>query len=203
MGGYLNQEWTVYLGAGQVGNGNYANVGFKNAYSGMWLDNPQSSQSNGTPTIQWPLDYGANQQWTLLAANASLPSYTAYIFNTATGSPLLGEYTAWTFVPLADNYFLFVNASTGEVLDDPDFSTSNGAGIQQYQLNGGLNQQWSIGDAGSVDGVEAGNVISNAYSTLMLDGPTGNSTSLIQDQFNPSSLTQCWQISTSWPYPAY
>ena len=109
--------------------------------------------------------------------------------------PFARQLTAWTFVPLADNYFLFVNASTGEVLDDPGFSTSNGAGIQQYQLNGGLNQQWSIGDAGSVDGVEAGNVISNAYSTLMLDAPT----SLIQDQFNPSSLTQCWQIDTS-PY---
>ena len=28
-----------------------------------------------------------------------------------------------------------VNASSGKVLDDPDFSTSNGTQIQQYQLN--------------------------------------------------------------------
>jgi hypothetical protein len=109
---------------------------------------------------------------------------------------LLGEYTAWTIVPLADDYCLFVNASTGDVLDDPDFTLS-AAVIQLYQLNGGLNQQWEIGDAGNVDGVEAGNVIDNAYSTLMLDDSTGDSTSPAQDRFDPSSLTQCWQIDTS------
>jgi hypothetical protein len=201
--GDLNQEWTVYLGAGLVGNGNYVNVGFQNAYSGQWLDNPQSSQSNGAKIILWPLDYGANQKWTLLAASDSYPVQTVYITNTATRNPLLGEYTAWTLVPLADNYFLFVNASTGEVLDDPDFTLS-AAVIQQYQLNGGLNQQWDIGDAGNVDGVEAGQLIYNAFSNLVLDDPTGDSTSLIQDRDDdPFSLTQCWLISTSWPYPAY
>ena len=41
-----------------------------------------------------------------------------------------------------------VNAYSGEVLDDPAFSTSNGTLIQQYQLNGGLNQQWQIVRAG-------------------------------------------------------
>ena len=201
LGGYLAQEWTVSLGAGQVGNGNSVNVGFKNAYSGMWLDNPQSSQSNGTPTIQWPLDYGANQKWTLLAADPSFSPETMCINNTANGDPLLGEFTFWTVVPLADGYDLFVNASTGEVLDDPDFSTSDG-GIQQYQLNGGLNQQWQQSDAGSIDGVEAGIVIRNAYSGLVLDDPTGNPTSQIQDQeLGLPSLTQCWEISYS--YPAY
>ncbi len=81
LGGYTIQEWTVSLGAGQVGNGNYVNVGFKNAYSGMWLDNPQSSQSNGAKTIQWPLDYGANQRWTLLAANSTAPAMTFNVVN--------------------------------------------------------------------------------------------------------------------------
>ncbi len=30
------------------------------------------------------------------------------------------------------------------MLDDPSFSTSNGVLVQQYQLNGGTNQQWEI-----------------------------------------------------------
>jgi hypothetical protein len=205
LGGYLNQEWTVYLGAGLVGNGNYVNVGFKNAYSGLWLDDPESSQSNAAQMIQWPLDYGANQRWTLLAAASDFPPETVYLTNTATGNPLLGEYTAWTIVFLADDYGLIVNSASGEVLDDPNFSTSPGTGIQEYLLNGGLNQQWVMDDAGLVDGVEAGLLIFNAYSGLALDDPTENWTSLIQDQEPgfPPSLTQCWETSTSWPFPAY
>ena len=34
------------------------------------------------------------------------------------------------------------NASSDMVLDDPSFSTSNGAVIQRFQFNGGVNQQW-------------------------------------------------------------
>ena len=37
-----------------------------------------------------------------------------------------------------------VNAASGKVLDDPNFSTSNGTPMIQFQLNGGLNQQWKL-----------------------------------------------------------
>jgi hypothetical protein len=40
--------------------------------------------------------------------------------------------------------FYIVNAASGKVLDDPNFSTANGTHIQQFQLNGGLNQQWRL-----------------------------------------------------------
>ena len=40
--------------------------------------------------------------------------------------------------------YYIVNAASGKVLDDPDFSTSNGAVIDQWQLNGGANQQWNL-----------------------------------------------------------
>jgi hypothetical protein len=36
------------------------------------------------------------------------------------------------------------NAASGKVLDDPGFSTANGTVIEQYQPNGGLNQQWEL-----------------------------------------------------------
>ena len=44
---------------------------------------------------------------------------------------------------LLSGYYL-VNAASGKVLDDPNFSKSNGAVIQQYQPNGRTNQQWNF-----------------------------------------------------------
>ena len=40
--------------------------------------------------------------------------------------------------------YYIVNEASGKVLDDPGFSTSNGAVIDQWQLNGGANQQWNL-----------------------------------------------------------
>ncbi len=44
--------------------------------------------------------------------------------------------------------FYIVNASSDKVLDDPNFSTSNGTHVDQWQLNGGANQQWDVRLAG-------------------------------------------------------
>ncbi len=40
--------------------------------------------------------------------------------------------------------YYIVNEASGKVLDDPGGSTSNGAVIDQWQLNGGANQQWNF-----------------------------------------------------------
>ena len=48
---------------------------------------------------------------------------------------------------LLSGYYI-VNASSGKVLDDPGGSTSNGTLIDQWQLNGGANQQWDFVPAG-------------------------------------------------------
>jgi hypothetical protein len=37
-----------------------------------------------------------------------------------------------------------INAFSGKVLDNPGFSTSNGVQMDQWQWNGGLNQQWFL-----------------------------------------------------------
>ena len=44
---------------------------------------------------------------------------------------------------LLSGYYI-VNAASGKVLDDPNFSTTNGAAIDQWQLNGGANQRWNV-----------------------------------------------------------
>jgi hypothetical protein len=40
--------------------------------------------------------------------------------------------------------YYILNAASGKVLDDPGFSPNNGTIIQQYQWNGGANQQWNL-----------------------------------------------------------
>ena len=40
--------------------------------------------------------------------------------------------------------FYIINDQSGKVLDDPGASSSNGAHIDQWQLNGGTNQRWDL-----------------------------------------------------------
>ena len=87
--------------------------------------------------------------------------------------------------------FYIVNAASGKVLDDPNFSTSNGAQIQQFQLNGGANQRWNLVRLGN------GNFeVSNAFSGTVLTDPnfsTSNGTLIIQFQLN-GGLNQQWRL---------
>src|SRR5580704_12414271 len=78
---------------------------------------------------------------------------------------------------LLSGYYI-VNAASGKVLDDPDFSKSDGAVIQQYQLNGGANQKWDL--VPLEDGYDE---LVNEYSGAVLTDPdfsTSNGTTIIQ-----------------------
>ena len=48
---------------------------------------------------------------------------------------------------LLSGYYI-VNEASGKVLDNPGGSTSNGTPIDQWQLNGGANQQWNLDPGG-------------------------------------------------------
>jgi endo-1,4-beta-xylanase len=83
------------------------------------------------------------------------------------------------------------NAASGKVLDDPNFSTSNGTLIQQFQLNGGLNQQWQV-----VPLANGNYEVFNASSGKVLDDPnfsTSNRTIIQQFQLN-GGLNQQWKL---------
>jgi hypothetical protein len=78
--------------------------------------------------------------------------------------------------------FYIVNASSGKVLDDPDFSTGNGTIVQQYQLNGGANQRRNL-----VSLADGNDEIMSASSGKVLDDPafsTSNGTLIQQYQLN-------------------
>lgn len=86
------------------------------------------------------------------------------------------------------NYYV-VNAQSGKVLDDPGFATGT-AVIQQYQLNGGTNQQWSF------DKQASQTTITNVFSKQYLQVPSysqRNGTEIEQNRFT-GFLTQDWKF---------
>src|SRR5262249_51366396 len=91
----------------------------------------------------------------------------------------------------ADGYDEIVNASSGKVLENPAGSTSNGKPMDQWQLDGGLNQQWAI--YALANGNDA---ILNASSGKVLDDPNSSTTNgapVIQYQWN-GGLNQQWVL---------
>jgi Ricin-type beta-trefoil lectin domain-like len=88
------------------------------------------------------------------------------------------------------NWFI-QSLSTGKYLDDPGFSEDRGTLIQQFEYNGGLNQQWEI-----VDLNNGYYVIVNEYSGKVLDVPgfaTGDNVQIQQYTFNGGSNQQ-WEF---------
>ncbi len=192
-----------------MGNGNYEIV---NAFSRMELDDPNSSNSNGTSIVQWPSKGGFNQQWVLLAAG-NAPAVTDYVVNASSGKVLddpnsstsnattidqwpinYGTNQQWTLVPLADGYDEIVNQASGLVLDDPHASTSEGTFMDQWQLNGGMNQQWQLVPQGN------GNyaIINGSSGYLVLDDTNfsrANGTSIDEWPWN-RGMNQQWVLYT-------
>jgi beta-glucanase (GH16 family) len=74
--------------------------------------------------------------------------------------------------PIASGFYTLANRYSGKVLDDTNWSTTNGTSIQQWDnVNGQIDQQWSLNGTG--DGYY---YIVNRYSGKVLDD-TGWSTS--------------------------
>jgi hypothetical protein len=92
--------------------------------------------------------------------------------------------------------FYLVNAASGKVLDDPGGSTTNGAVIQQFQLDGGANQQWTFNKVKGQDFTFTDQIV-NVSSGKMLDDPGGsttNGTKVIQ--YTPgTSLPELWNLN--------
>jgi hypothetical protein len=91
---------------------------------------------------------------------------------------------------LLSGYYI-VNAYSGKLLDDPAFLTANGTNIQQYQVNGGLNQQWRL-----VPLANGNYEVFNASSGKVLDDPnfsTANGTLIQQYQVN-GGTNQQWKL---------
>jgi hypothetical protein len=91
---------------------------------------------------------------------------------------------------LLSGYYI-VNEASGKVLDDPGGSTSNTADIDQWQLNGGANQQWNV-----VPQTDGRFELVNVSSSKALTDPNfskSNGTIIQQSQPN-GGANQQWEL---------
>ena len=112
-----------------------------NAYNNLVLADPNSSTSNGTTQIIRYLQPGDEQQWELVAAGQSANIEASNL----------------------------VNASSQQVLDDPDFSRADGTPMDQWDYNGGSNQTWTLNPL-----ADGNYVIVNGFNQKVLDDPAGS-----------------------------
>ena len=90
---------------------------------------------------------------------------------------------------LLSGYYI-VNEYSGKVLDDPGASPNNGAVIDQWQLNGGANQQWDLISVGNgyyqIRNEASGKVLDNSLSAT-----EGTPIDQFQGDYEPN---QYWQV---------
>jgi hypothetical protein len=123
-----------------------------------------------------------------------------YLPSFGTAQTKSGELCAYGLLPtgatlIPDGNYVITSVHSGQALDDPAFSTADGTVIQQYPVNNGTNQQWTVHNIGT-------NVITliNVASGQSLDvvaGSTANSALVDQYPYHGVSWEQWNVISTS------
>jgi alpha-L-fucosidase 2 len=130
-----------------------------NRRSGKALDDPGASKSAGTALIQWTVNDGANQHWTL--APAAGGAYT--VTNVASGllADVNGGSTAddatiiqwsadggtnqlWTLVDAGGGFTKLVSVRSGKVIGVRGDSTADNAAIVQQTDTGDISQHWQL-----------------------------------------------------------
>jgi hypothetical protein len=149
--------WAAPFCAGaQTFSGSYEIV---NANSGILLDDPGWSASNGTVMDQWAGNSGANQRWVI----SSVGNGQYEISNLYDGLALEvsgqsasngasvdqwsywgGANQRWTISALGNGNYAIFNVNSGLPLEVYGLSLADGGSIDQWQWWGGANQQWMI-----------------------------------------------------------
>lgn len=142
-----------------------ANAQFSGTYeivnlnSGMLLEDPGYSTSNGTDMDQWTGNGGSNQRWTF----TSLGSGQYEIVNAYSGLALEvnGQSTSngaaidqwaywgganqkWTLTSLGSGVYEILNVNSGLALEVNGQSISDGGSIDQWSYWAGANQKWLL-----------------------------------------------------------
>ncbi len=148
----------ISAGSGSGGFNPTTNYKIVNRNSGLALEIPGSSTTEGATIDQNTYTGAKNQLWNLVAQGTG--SYKIVNVNsgqvlddlnkaTANGSPV-GQWASnggtnqeWTFT-LNAGYYTIANVYSGLVLDVYQKSKTAGATVDQYASNGGTNQQWTV-----------------------------------------------------------
>jgi endoglucanase len=86
--------------------------------------------------------YGAPESYGVLNTGWSGPSQSALLASLQAIQP------ACAAVPLASGTYTITNRHSGDVIDLPGGSTTQGTGLEQWPANGGTNQQWKVTSLG-------------------------------------------------------
>jgi len=126
------------------------------ARSGKALDNANTS-TVGSNVIQWTLNGGTQQQWTVTGLEAGrfkLVSVRSGLVldnggSTSAGAALVqqsdngGSQQQWSITALGNGYYQLTNRLSGMVVDNAN-TTTDGQPVIQWSANGGTQQQWNM-----------------------------------------------------------
>ena len=87
--------------------------------------------------------------------------------------------------------YIVTSAYDGQAIDDPAYSTAQGQGIEQYTVNKGTNQQWTVTNLG-------GNVVTltNGASGQVLEvrGGSDSNSTLVDQNLYQGGMWQQWTV---------
>jgi ribosomal silencing factor RsfS len=205
INGGSNQKWTLINLGGNV-------IELINAFSGMALEVAQGSTVSGALVDQNPYSGNPAQQWKVVSVGSGVYELTnvhsGQALQVVGGSTSAGAqidqspYTGnagqhWTFQVsavanlIADGTYTIVNQLSGMAIDDPAFSKAANRVMNQWTINGGANQKWTLINLG-------GNVIEliNAFSGMALEVAQGSTVSGALVDQNPyiGNPAQQWKV---------
>jgi beta-galactosidase len=126
-----------------------------NRRSGKALDNPGSSQTQGTQLIQYAPNGGANQQWRVSDSGTITNVSSGMLVDVegasdADGARIIqwsangGTNQQWRLTPVDSGYVKIVSVHTGKLIGVAGDSTSDSAVLVQQSDTGSTSQHWSV-----------------------------------------------------------
>jgi hypothetical protein len=128
--------------------------------SGMALESPGFSHTNGLDMDQWTVNGGSNQLWSVINLGDNIitltNSYSSQVLDVAAASKTAGALVdqwpnnnqasnqEWQVISLGGGEYELTSVNSGLALDVVGASKSTGAKIDQYGYNGGGNQKWTF-----------------------------------------------------------
>jgi outer membrane protein assembly factor BamB len=92
---------------------------------------------------------------------------------------------------IANGTYAVTNVNSGQAIDDPGFSTVDGKDLQQYSVNGGSNQNWTVNNLGN-DVITLANGASGQFMDVVAASKANNA---LVDQWPSNSQTnQQWNV---------